>query len=243
MTKNVFKIESELLNRETEIHVYGHYGLSVLLFPSISDKIIENEEKGIIDSILPFIKNGKIKVFAIEGILNSSWLDKNIDPKSSSDRLYEYNEFINQEVIPFIYDRCGGPAPLITCGAANGGYLAANTYFRRPDVFLGTVAVDARYDIRDYTKVYFDQNCYFNSPVDYIPNMDDDYWLTYLKSRKHVYLVSGKGNSCNPASTEIVSQILNNKAIKHTMDLWSEEYNLDHNSWRKIIPHYFSTRL
>ena len=44
-------------------------------------------------------------------------------------------------------------------------------------------------------KDFFDDNCYFNSPVHYLPNLSDEYWLSFLRSKHHVYLMTGTGEN------------------------------------------------
>jgi esterase/lipase superfamily enzyme len=52
-------------------------------------------------------------------------------------------------------------------------FLSANAYFKHPDVFRGVIAMSGSYAVRSYLKGHYDDNVYFNNPVDYLPNLND----------------------------------------------------------------------
>ena len=201
MHKETYSIWSNHLKKEMEIASYGHYGLAILLFPSLTDNYLENETNGLIDAFLPFVKKGKCKVFSIGGVMQESWLNPSISSEDKSNLHFDYNNFIVEEILPFIFNECNGPIPTLTCGAANGAYYAANNYFRRPDLFHGTIAMSGTYNIQHYSDGFYNDNCYFNSPVHYLPNLTDNYWLSFLMSKHHVYLMSGQNEGEFPENS------------------------------------------
>lgn len=243
MEKNVITIESKNLEKEVDIIVYGHFGFTLMLFSTFEDDASENEQNGLIESIYPFIKKGKIKVFSVPTNCKASWLSQDKSAEDKSKCHFFYNNFIIEEVLPAIYDSCGTIVPIITAGASNGAYQAVNTYFRRPDLFLGTIAMSGNYNLELLTNGYFDENCYFNSPVHYLPNLHDNYWLTFLKSRHHVYLISGCGHGENPDSSVHLSSILSNKAIPHQLDIWGPEWSHNFDSWKTMLPQFIEKKL
>ncbi|MBM2815408.1 MAG: hypothetical protein HW421_2170 [Ignavibacteria bacterium] len=240
--KKVHVLHSEFLGKETEIAIYGHYGISIVMFPTFTDHYLENEANGIIESIAHNIKIGTCRVFSIPGIMEESWHNYNIDQSSRSKRHFEYNQYIEQEVIPFIYYENGGAVPIITCGASLGAFFAANSYFRRPDIFLGTIAMSGSYNLDFHTNGFFDENCYFNSPVHYLPNLNDSFWMSYLYSRRHVYLLSGSGEGENPHFSQQLSDILNTKGIPHSLDVWGAEFGHTIDTWKKMLPQFLSQK-
>lgn len=243
MIRNVHTIESENLGKDVEIAVYGHFGSTLLLFSSFEDDSFENERSGIIESIAPFIKKGKIKVYSVPTANKEIWLANDLLPQERSQKHFNYNNFVLEEVLPLIYDTCGTVVPIITAGAAHGAYQAVNTYFRRPDLFLGTIGMSGNYNIGHLSNGYFDDNCYYNSPVHYLPNLHDNYWLTFLKSRHHVYLLSGKGENENPAESIHLSGILSQKGIPHQLDIWGEEWSHNVETWKAMLAQYVNAKL
>lgn len=47
------------------------------------------------------------------------------------------------------------------------------------------------YDLKSYTKGYFDDNVYFNSPVDYLPRWDDNFMFDHMRKGK-IIIASGQ---------------------------------------------------
>ena len=88
--------------------------------------------------------------------------------------LTRYDRYITEEVLPLIRnENKEADARPITTGASLGAFLAANEYFKHPDLFRGVIAMSGSYDIRSYLKGHYDDNVYFNNPMDYLPNLND----------------------------------------------------------------------
>ena len=243
MDRRIYKIHSKVLNRQMEVISYGHYGTSLLLFPSITDDPLEHETSGMIDAINEYLLKGKFRIFSIGSVNYESWLNDKIPYEDRSDLHRKYNDFIQDELVPYIFSITNGPSPIITTGAAIGAFHAANTYFRRPDLFYGTIALSGTYNIEHYSKGYFDSNCYFNSPIHYLSNMEHPYWLASLRSKQHVFLLSGSGNEEYPWNSINLSNILSSKGIKHHLDIWNKEYDHCYDTWNKMIKHILETKL
>ena len=231
------------LGQKMDINIYGHFGFVLLLFPTISDSPNENYESGMIDSIAKYIEKGKLRVYSIGNTNFQSWLNPDKANEDKSLRHLEFNNYLIEEVVPFIFTESNGPVPIITTGAALGAYHAANSYFRRPDIFYGTIALSGTYNIEHFTKGYFDSNCYFNSPIHYLPNLHDPYWLSFLQSKHHVYLLSGSGRDEYPQNSQHLSQILSSKGISHFLDIWGNEFDHSFNSWNKMLPFILDNKL
>jgi esterase/lipase superfamily enzyme len=242
LTKSTI-IKSENLSKDIHVKIYGHFGFAILMFPTQTDDYIENENNGLIESISKKIDNGKCKIFAIPSVNFESWLNYDIPPEIRSRRHYEYDKFITDEIVPLIFQDCSGPVPIITCGASIGAFHAANTYFKHPDIFFGLIAMSGTYNLQHYCGSYFDDNCYFNSPVHYLPNLNDNYWLSFLKSRHHVYLTTGSGLNEFPQNTHHLSNILNEKQIPHTIDVWDNNWHHDFRTWKSMLSNIINQKL
>jgi esterase/lipase superfamily enzyme len=241
MEKQTFGLKSEYLGKEIEIKSFGHYGLNLLLFkPDVND---ESGGSLLIESIQHVLKIGKFKLFTVDSIDNEAWLDMSIEPEKRSEKHYNYNRFIEEELIPYIYEESGGPAPIITCGASFGAFHAANSFFRRPDIFLGTIALSGMYDIKCLSDGYYDENCYYNSPIHYLPNLTDTYWLSYLMSRRHIYIASGSGNGENPQYSQQLARILFEKGIQHHLEIWGNEWDHGPKTWTAMLKYFLENKL
>jgi esterase/lipase superfamily enzyme len=224
------------------VAVYGHYGFALLMFPTAAADYLEYERFGLIDAIGSFIDGGKLKAFSVNSINNESWLNHHIPPAHRAARQQQYNQYIVDEVVPFIWNNCSRETMIITTGASLGAFHAANTFFRRPDLFEGTIAMSGSYDVKAYCSGYYDDNCYFNSPVDYLPNLTDENVLTRLRSKQHIYILSGQGAYEAPDRSRELGRILASKGIPHHLDLWGHDIPHDWPTWLAMLPHVLGTR-
>lgn len=233
---------SPSLNRGMDIVTYGHYGFPLLMFPTAAADYLEYERFQMIDAIAGFIDAGKVKVFSINSINREAWLNRHIHPGEMAWRQVLYNKYVTDEVVPYIWNSCQGRLGIITTGASLGAFHAANQLFRRPDLFAGMIAMSGAYDIRGYYHGdYYNDNIYFNNPVDYLPNMEGEY-LHMLRHKQHIHIVTGQGAYENPDASRRLSQILSQKGIPHELDLWGYDMPHDWPTWRSMLPHYLATR-
>lgn len=242
MRREISKFYSPILNKEMDIVAYGDYGFALLLFPTAAADFLEYERFQLIDTLKPYIEGGKCKVYSINSINNESWLNDTMSPQDKATRHQQFNEYVVNEVVPFIYKDCNGQVPIITSGASLGALHSANTFFRRPDIFKGTIAMSGSYDLTDYSKGYFDETCYFNSPVHYLPNLEDENVLNELRNSNHIHILTGQGNYENPIGSEILSAILNAKGVPNDLEMWGFDVPHDWPTWRKMLPYIIETK-
>ena len=240
MKREIQKWYSPSLQKDMEIVVYGHYGMPLLMFPTAGADYLEYERFQMINSITWFINEGKFKVFSINSINNESWLNNSIYPPHKSLRHGQYNQYLIEEVVPFIYNNCKGRVPIITTGASLGAYHAANSFFRLPSVFRGTIAMSGVYDLKAYSKGYYDEHVYYNSPIDFLPNVYDENYLNQMRKNTGIIIASGQGDYEDPSASIHLSNILNSKGIKHWLDLWGYDMKHDWPTWRDMLPYFLS---
>ncbi|MGF1532708.1 MAG: esterase family protein [Bernardetiaceae bacterium] len=226
------------LNKNMEIAVYGHYGPAVLMFPSAAADFLEYERFYVLKGLEPYIRAGKFKVFSINSINREAWLNNHMPGHLKALRHQQYNRYIEDEVVPFIHDHCHGLVPILTTGVSLGALLSANAFFRRPDIFTGVLALSGSYDLKDYTKGFYNENVYFNSPTDYIANLRDGLSLQLLRQKKHIYIVTGQGDYERPERSKEFSALLTHKGIPHHLDLWGYDMPHDWPTWRSMFPYF-----
>lgn len=237
MNREIHKWWSPNLNKEMEIVVYGHYGFALLMFPTAAADFLEYERFMLIDQFSSLIDEGKLKAFSINSINNESWLNNNMHPAHKAIRHQQFNRYVLEEVVPFIHSHSKGLVPIYTTGASLGAFHSANTFFRRPDIFSGVIAMSGSYDLKDYTKGFFDDNVYFNSPVDYLTHWNDDFMLDKMRQGK-IIITSGQGSYENPDASRNLSNILNSKGVPHLLDLWGFDMPHDWPTWRQMLPYF-----
>jgi len=222
-----------------EIVVYGHYGFALLMFPTAAADYLEYERFKLIDAIGGFLGDGKIKAYSINSINMESWLNNNMHPADKALRHQQYNRYVVEEVVPFIHNHSKGLVPIITTGASLGALHAANNFFRRPDIFSGTIAMSGSYDLKTYSKGFYNDNVYFNSPVDYLPHWNDNFMLENMRKGK-IIIASGQGDYEDPYASRRLSDILHSKGVNHWLDLWGHDIKHEWSTWLRMLPYFLS---
>lgn len=228
---------SPSLNKEMPIASYGHYGFALLLIPTAAADYLEYERFQLIDHIAPFINDGKCKVFSIDSINRESWLNDDMYPPHKAIRQNQFNDYVVNEVIPFIKSNTSPDTPIMTCGASFGALHAMNLFLRNPDKINGVISMSGVYDLKEYTKGYWDDQVYFNSPETYIQNLNDEWYLQKIRQSNQIHLLSGSGSYEDPNASLRFSRVLNSKGINHTLDIWGQDIDHDWPTWRKMLPY------
>ena len=242
MQRDLTSWYSPSLNREMPVAVYGNYGFALLLVPTAAADYLEYERFQLIDAISQFIEAGKVKVFSINSINNESWMNNHMDPRHKSERHKQFNHYVYSEVVPFIRNNTSWETPIITCGASFGALHSTNLFLKRPDLINGCIAMSGVYELTEYTKGYFDEDVYFNSPMHYMPNLTDHAILEQIRNSNHIHLLSGSGDYEDPESARRFAGILYGKGIWYELDIWGAEWKHEWPTWRAMLPHYLGTR-
>jgi esterase/lipase superfamily enzyme len=242
MKRNITSWYSERLHKEMPVAVYGDYGFALLLVPTAAADYLEYERFQLMDAIAPFINSGKVKVFSINSINNESWLNNEMDPRHKIIRHKQFNNYVFEEVIPFIKTNTSIETPVLLCGASFGALHSMNLFLKRPDIINGVIAMSGVYDLTEYTKGYYDDDVYFNSPQHYIPNLTDHNILQQIRKSNHIHIFTGSGDYEDPDASRIFANILFNKGINYELDVWGKEWRHDWETWRKVLPEYLNTR-
>ena len=98
------------------------------------------------------------------------------------------------------------------------------------------------YDLTEYTKGYYDDQVYFNSPMHYIPNLTDHNTLELIRRSQHVHILTGSGDYEDPNASKAFAGVLYSKGINYELDVWGEEWKHDWPTWRAMLPVYLETR-
>jgi esterase/lipase superfamily enzyme len=242
MERTLYSWHSPSLNKEMPIAVYGHFGFALLLIPTAAADYLEYERFQLLDQIAPFINAGKLKVYSVDSINNESWLNNNMNPRDKSIRHQQWNDYIFNEVVPFIRTNSSAETMIYTCGASFGALHSMNLFLNRPDIINGVIAMSGVYDLTEYTKGHYDDDVYFNSPMHYMPNLTDHNILEQIRRTHHLHIFTGSGPYEDPGASGRFAKILYDKGINYELDVWGREWPHDWNTWRAVLPHYLESR-
>jgi esterase/lipase superfamily enzyme len=220
------------------IEVHGHRGVPVVLFPASTGDPSECEEHGVVGGLSGALDEGRLQLFCLSSIEGSAWCDRSIPPSRRSRLQAEYDGYLLDEVLPFLHAHRGTPdLPITVAGAFFGAYQAINAILKHPQVFKRCYALSGLYDLRGFMDGEYDEDLYFNNPVDYLPGLTDAWYLGELQSCE-IHLVTGSGEGEDPQSSYRLSAILNGKGIRHSLDDWGAEGCHDWPSWQRQLVEY-----
>lgn len=208
----------------------------MLVFPTSMGRFYQYEDFGMIGALSERINDGRLQVFCVDSVDEQSWYNKTAHPRDRVLRHIQYENYIAHEFIPFIRHRTGLDYLVVT-GCSFGAYHTANFSFKHPELVNKMIALSGGYDVHRFLDGYYDDNCYFNCPVDYLSNLSDDYYRNLFRNRMEIVLVSSDLDVCLDDTVRL-SHILKNKAVPHTLDVWGGQTPHDWPAWQKMILKY-----
>lgn len=236
MKEEYHKWHSNDLDREFEMLVFGHYGYPIVLFPTFNARYWEAKDFGLIDSASDLIESGQVKIYCPDGMERVSWGNNSASPADKVLNQITYEKAILNDVIAYVkheteLERIG------IAGCNFGAYQALNLAFKHPDMVEKLICIGGYFDIKPYIDNYYDDNCYFNNPPDYLPNLTDSYYLDRMKTMK---IILGTGETDQYfAQNKYISEILHSKNVNHWLDVHP---NKGHNweFWKEVFPKYLA---
>lgn len=242
MEKSTTSWHSPSLNMDMPIATYGHYGFALLMIPTAGADFLEYERFQLIDALSPMINAGKMKVFSVNSINKESWLHPTMRGEHKAIRHNQFNQYIFNEVIPFIRNHTSEGTFIYTCGASLGALHAMNLFLKKPDLLNGVISMSGVYDLTEYTKGFYDEQVYYNSPIHYIPNLTDNWYLERIRASNHIHIYTGSGAYEDPDANRRFSQVLWDKGIGHDLDIWGPDVIHDWPTWRNMLPYIIQNK-
>ena len=173
-----------------------------------------------IEACSALIEVGAVRFYTPESVDSESWLSKGKWPGDMARMHNAYDSYIVRELALFIKDHSGWQGGFIATGCSMGGYHSANFFFRHPDVFDTVIALSGLYDARFFVgNDISDQDVYFNSPVDYLANLSDHYYLDAYRNG-NIIVCTGQGNweEATIRDTRLLKDILDSKGVPSWID-------------------------
>jgi esterase/lipase superfamily enzyme len=220
---------------------YGHWGRPLLVFASQEGRPEDYEDRGMIAAVGGLIEAGRVKVYAVESFDSSSWHDQSLELEERARRHGIYEDWIVDNVAPWIRDDCGGEAEIIATGCSFGAYHAANFALKRADLFPLALCHSGVYDVAVLGGGHRGDAVYFNNPMDYVSNLHGDH-LAWLRDRVSLVIVCGQGQWEDTTgaleSSKHFAGLLAERGLRHELDLWGHDVPHDWPSWRAQLAHH-----
>ncbi len=222
---------------------YGHWGRPVLVFPSEQGRAWDFENNGMVGVVAHLIEAGRLKIYSADSHDAGTW-NRNDLPLEERARLHGgYEDWIINQVAPWIHRDCGGPQDILVTGCSFGAYHAANFALKHAHLFPQAICMSGVYDLSGVGWGERGDAVYFNNPMDYVPHLEGDH-LDWLRSRVHLVLVCGQGQWEDTTgaleSTKAFAALVAAKGLSHELDLWGHDVPHDWPSWRRQIAHHLA---
>lgn len=224
------------LHRDFEMLVFGHAGHPVIVFPTALGRYYEAKDFGLMASLAPWVEAGRVVVYCPDGIDAQSWHNRAIHPADRVRTHLGFENVIRHDVVPRALEETGRTRVAVA-GAGFGAYHAANFAFRHPGLVSHLFSLGGTFEIKPFLDGYYDENCYFNNPPDYLPNLHDEVLLGQIR-RIDIVLGTGERDP-HRAETGKLSAVLHGKAAAHTCDT-SASGGHDWGAWREMLPAYLT---
>jgi esterase/lipase superfamily enzyme len=222
--------------------VHGEYGRPFLVFPSERGRPWDFENNGMIDAVRPLLDAGRVKLYCVDSHDAASWANRDVPLEQRARRHGEYDSWIVDQVLPFLYDDCGGHQEVGTIGCSMGAYHALLFALRRADLFPLALGFSGSYDPAGWHG-WGERAAaaYFTNPVDFVPRLHGEH-LDWLRSRLSVLLVVGQGmwedSTGALPSTRLMAGLLAKQGITCELDVWGYDVPHDWPSWRAQLAHH-----
>ena len=242
MNSEATELWSAALGAAGSVIRYGHWGRPVLVFPSERGRATDFENNGMVGAVEGLIDAGRLKLYCVDSYDAASWSNHDIPLEERARRHGRYESWIVGDVVPWIYRDCGGQSEVITLGCSLGAFHAANFALKRADLFPLAMCFSGSYDPASWNGWGERGNeAYFNNPLDYVGNLAGDH-LDWLRGQLSLLLVCGQGQWEDTTgalqSTKRFAALLEDKGIRHELDVWGYDVPHDWPSWRAQLAHH-----
>jgi len=232
---------SPSLGQEMELKVYGHAGQSFIVFPTSSGRFFDFEDNGMVQAAGHFIESGKIRLFAVDSIDRQSWDNHEKPPEEKARRHNDYDRYITNEVVPFVRNHSNSSERIMCTGVSMGASHSVLFFLKHPEIFKGTIALSGVYNFRYFLNNYRGDSpdVYFNSPLDFLPNLTDPWYLDWYR-KSDIIICVGQGAWEEPmrSDTARIREIFESRGIPCWIDFWGHDVNHDWPWWRRQFPYF-----
>lgn len=224
-----------------EMLVFGHAGAAVLFFPTRSARFFDYENWGMIASLNDRIEGGHLQLYCLDSIDREALYDTDSSPEEKMNKHLQYERYILEEVRPLIQRENPG-AYLISAGCSLGAFHALNIAFKYPHLFNKVLAMSGRYDLtqqmgdfQDLLGGYRNETIYYNSPNQYLSNMEDPGTLNELRKLK-IIIAIGRQDAFLENNLQLDTTLWN-KQIPHEFYIWDGEAHKP-KYWKQMLSLY-----
>ena len=219
-----------------ELLVFGHQGAPVIVFPTSQGRFYDYEDRGMIEVLREPLEQGGLQLICVDSVDSESWYCGWAQPGGRVQRHIQYEQYLLDEVVPFVCQFNTNPF-WMTTGCSFGAYHAINLGLRHPELIRRSIGLSGLYDLRTFVGGYYDDNFYFNNPVDYTANLHDSDQIRQLQ-QQDIILAVGRDDSAY-GSNEKLSGNLWRAGVGNALRIW-DGWAHDWPYWQQMIRIYIN---
>ncbi len=236
MRRDYIKWYSPPLQKEMELLAFGDRGFPAVVFPTPAGRFYEYEDRGMIGALAAKIDRGELQVICVDSVDQESWYDRSKPPAARVLRQNAFDTYLVRELAPFVNNRTSWPQ-FATTGCSLGGYHAVNFALRHPDLVTYAVSMSGVFDIPTlFLNGYHDDNAYPHSPLEYLPNLNDAWFLDRFH-RNYYVLAVGQSDPHFDENVQLADEF-GSRQIPHLLDVW-EGSSHDWPRWHSMAVKFF----
>ena len=218
---------------------WGHYGKPVIVFPTAGGDAEEIERMGLVDSLMPLVEAGRVKVYSCDSVAGFAMVRNEGDARYRAALLDGFHGFVREEMIPAIWSDCASPGAEVVCaGASIGAFNAVAMLCRHPDVVSTAIGMSGTYDISRFIGPDAGDALYFATPMLFLPRLEGA--ALHQLQHRFALLASGEGRWENIEHSWRLAGVMGSKGIPNRVDSWGPDYDHDWPTWRHMLPHYLA---
>jgi len=218
---------SPALGREMEMLRFGERGLALVAFPTSMGRFFQWEDFGLVDAVRDKIEAGHIQLWCVDSVDDESWYATGRAPADRIRRAVAYEQYILHEVRPQT-----GQAPLLA-GPSFGAFHAALMALRQPAAYRGFVGMSGAYSTSHWLDGYVDTDVYFNDPLMFVPNLDDERYLGPMRAWDWKVIITGR-DDVNAGESIALGEALRRKNVDPHLEVW-DGWAHDWPYWKEML--------
>ena len=219
-----------------DLLVFGHHGAPVIVFPTSRGRFFEYQDRDMVGTLAEPLEQGWLQLICVDSVDAESWYCDWAHPGGRVYRHLQYDQYLLNEVIPFIRSQNDNPF-IMTTGCSFGAYHAINFGLRHPEIIRRSIGLSGLYDLRSFMSGYYDDNFYFNNPLDYTADLHDPEQIRRLQ-QQDIILAIGRDDRAR-WSNEKLSENLWRAGIGNALRIW-DGWAHDWPFWQQMIRIYIN---
>lgn len=226
------KWRSPSLGKDMNLTIYGTSGTPVLALPTRGQTCGQWKEYGMIEAISYQLENGFNQVFCVDSVDDESFLNEAVTPSRRLMRHRQFESYIMEEVVPYISGESNIDF-IIIAGVDLGGYHAINLALKHPAKFGKAIGMSGIYDIKGFMGDYYDDDVYYNNPVDFMPNLSKKKLL--FEIRNVDFRIVSYADDIRKNEAIKMGEVLRMKFVEHQLDIWGLKGKEEWYLWQQML--------